>query len=89
MPGQVGQEALEQDKIVHLLERIEDLPEVVDVALFGDRLRAVLRSADDAQTLESGLRSAGCGPLTVRATAPSLEDVFIHYIRQAGSKAPP
>jgi ABC-2 type transport system ATP-binding protein len=71
------------------LERIEDLPEVVDVALFGDRLRAVLRSADDAQTLESGLRSAGCGPLTVRATAPSLEDVFIHYIRQAGSKAPP
>ncbi len=65
------------------VEELERLPEVVDAALFGDRLRAVVESPEAAATIERSLVDAGFGPITVNPVAPSLEDVFIRFIHEA------
>jgi ABC-2 type transport system ATP-binding protein len=71
-------------RAVAVLQAVEG---VAEVALFGERLHALLddpaRSAEAAARLES----AGFEPVEIRSIAPSLEDVFIHVIAAASGVA--
>jgi ABC-2 type transport system ATP-binding protein len=63
--------------------KLERLPGVSEVALFGDRLHVVLADPTVAETLALRLSTAGCEDATVREIVPSLEDVFIRLIAAA------
>jgi len=65
------------------LEHLEDLSGVLDAALFGSHLHAVIAHPEVAQTIASHLEDGGFAPVTVRQVEPSLEDVFIRAIRDA------
>jgi ABC-2 type transport system ATP-binding protein len=71
------------------LERLEDLPGVLDVALFGSLLHAVVADPEAAQAIASHLESGGFAPVTVHPVQPSLEDVFIRSIRDAEERRTP
>ena len=68
--------------------RLEALPDVFEVAVFGDRLHVVV--PDDPRstsTIESALAPAGLGTVAIERIVPSLEDVFIHSIeKDAGGR---
>ena len=65
------------------LETLDDLPEVIDAALFGSHLHAVVTAPEIAQAVQNRLEKRGFSPVMVRPVPPSLEDVFIHSIRVA------
>jgi len=65
------------------LELLEGLDAVLDAALFGDRVHAVLDDPNRADGVLSDLVHAGFTSATLRSTPPSLEDVFIRVIRDA------
>ena len=65
------------------LARLESLPGVVNAALFGDRLHAVVDDPTRGRDIERALDQAGFAPVTATPIAPSLEDVFIRAIREA------
>jgi ABC-2 type transport system ATP-binding protein len=69
------------------MARLEELPGVVEVALFGERLHVVLGDPAVGASLARSLDAAGCENATVRAISPSLEDVFIHVIARAEGEA--
>jgi ABC-2 type transport system ATP-binding protein len=61
-------------------ERLESVPGVMEVAVFGTRLHAVVSDEAAGRRIEERLRLDGNGPATVERIVPSLEDVFIHLI---------
>jgi ABC-2 type transport system ATP-binding protein len=65
------------------LGEIEQAPGVGEVSLFGDALHVALDDPARRAPLASRLETAGFAPVTIEAIEPSLEDVFIHVIRQA------
>jgi len=65
------------------LESLESLPGVIDAALFGEHLHAVVHEPEVASTIQSSLEGNGFDRVRVRPVAPSLEDVFIRSIREA------
>ncbi|PWB68995.1 MAG: multidrug ABC transporter ATP-binding protein, partial [Holophagae bacterium] len=65
------------------LPRLETLPGVVNAALFGDRLHAVVDDPARRGAIETALAEAGFAPVTATPIAPSLEDVFIRAIHAA------
>jgi ABC-2 type transport system ATP-binding protein len=69
------------------MARLEELPGVVEVALFGERLHVVLGDPAVGALLARSLDAVGCENATVRAISPSLEDVFIHVIARAEGEA--
>jgi len=69
------------------LARLEELPGVSDAALFGDRLHAVVDDPARSRGIEASLAASGFAPVTTRPIAPSLEDVFIRAIREAGRES--
>jgi ABC-2 type transport system ATP-binding protein len=70
----------------HALERLEAFSGVLDVALFGDRLHAVVAASEVGGRIQADLTAAGFSPVVVSPVPPSLEDVFIRYIRDAEAK---
>jgi len=55
-------------------------------AVFGDHLHLTVSSmVNDWSSIESALRQAGFKVTTAEAVVPSLEDVFIDRIAQAGA----
>jgi ABC-2 type transport system ATP-binding protein len=69
------------------MAKLERLPGVREVALFGDRLHVVLADATIAASLQHNLSAMGCEDATVREIVPSLEDVFIRLIADAEAGA--
>jgi ABC-2 type transport system ATP-binding protein len=65
------------------LESLETHPGVIDVALFGEHLHAVVEKPEIAATIQSRLESEDFAPVHVRPVPPTLEDVFIRSIREA------
>jgi ABC-2 type transport system ATP-binding protein len=65
------------------LESLETLPGVIDAALFGEHLHAVVDDPEVATAIQSLLNGEGFASVSVRPVAPSLEDVFIRSIREA------
>jgi len=80
-PGSVLE--IECPGAAHALDDLEVLPEVIDAALFGNQLHAVVTDPKNARVIQSHLESRGFAPLKVRPVPPSLEDVFIRSIREA------
>jgi ABC-2 type transport system ATP-binding protein len=69
------------------MAKLERLPGVSEVALFGNGLHVVLSEPAVASTLNESLTAAGCENVTIRAISPSLEDVFIRVIARAEGEA--
>lgn len=73
------------DAGLQAIEALRQLPEVREVALFGRGLHVM---ADDAETAARAIArrlEAGRIPVeTIEAIAPSLEDVFINLVQEAG-----
>jgi ABC-2 type transport system ATP-binding protein len=65
------------------LESLETLPGVIDAALFGEHLHAVVHDPEIAASIQRSLDGEGFASVSVRPVAPSLEDVFIRSIREA------
>jgi len=65
------------------LEHLDDLPGVIDAALFGNHLHAVVTAPEIAQAIHHHLETEGFAPVNSRPVPPSLEDVFIRSIREA------
>jgi ABC-2 type transport system ATP-binding protein len=73
-------------------ELLRERPEVVGVESFGERLHATLSlpasaAPQAAERVAAELRAAGLQVQAVRATAPSLEDIFIARIQAGGAAA--
>jgi len=80
-PGSVLE--IECRDAAHALETLDKLPEVIDAALFGNLLHAVVTAPEIAQVIQGHLDAGGFTPVRVRPVPPSLEDVFIRSIREA------
>ena len=66
---------------------VEDLPEVLDIQAFGDRLHLVMRSLDrGVPAVERRLAESGIKIEKWRPVSPSLENVFITMTRAGGSE---
>jgi hypothetical protein len=57
------------------------------VQLFGDRVHLRIDRAPEAQAAAEGLSRDGIAVASVRAIAPTLEDVFIERLTDAGRQA--
>jgi ABC-2 type transport system ATP-binding protein len=67
------------------LALLERLPEARAISAFGTALHVrVDEPARDGRRLQAALEAAGHTPVALRRIVPSLEDVFIHAIEQAG-----
>jgi ABC-2 type transport system ATP-binding protein len=80
-PGSVLE--IECRNAANALEHLEGVPGVIDVALFGNRLHAVVARPGIGARIEERLGAAGFVPVTVKPVSPSLEDVFIRSIHDA------
>ncbi len=65
------------------LEVLEELPGVIDAALFGDHVHVVVEGPAIAEDIQAQLDTGGFAPVNVHPVPPSLEDVFIRSIREA------
>jgi ABC-2 type transport system ATP-binding protein len=74
------------DRPAQAMAKLERLPGVGEVALFGTSLHVVLSEPSVAPTLDRSLVAAGCENVSVREIPPSLEDVFIRVIARAEGK---
>jgi ABC-2 type transport system ATP-binding protein len=75
------------------LEVLRARGDVAEVEVFGERLHVTLADAaadasESASRLARELRDAGIEVESARATAPTLEDVFIWRIREQGLEPP-
>jgi ABC-2 type transport system ATP-binding protein len=68
------------------MELLEGSPGIEDASVFGDRLHVVIDHPPRAHEVEKALAAAGFAPLAVEAVTPSLEDVFLKVIRNAGQE---
>jgi ABC-2 type transport system ATP-binding protein len=69
------------------MARLERLPGVAEVALFGNVLHVAVSEPSVAAGLAGGLAASGCEDAVVREISPSLEDVFIRVIARAEGRA--
>jgi ABC-2 type transport system ATP-binding protein len=84
-PGSIVEVAC--DRPAQAMARLESLPGVDEVALFGNSLHVVLSDPSALPGLEGSVAAAGCGSVSVREISPSLEDVFIRVIARAEGRA--
>jgi ABC-2 type transport system ATP-binding protein len=64
-------------------DMVRGMPGVVSTALFGNSVHAVLEDGEEAQRrLAVALAAAGIGAERVESVEPTLEDVFLHLVRQ-------
>ena len=62
------------------LEALRQAPDVIDAAIFGDKLHVLLRDASAASGLRPMLAAKGIEAASPRAIAPTLEDVFVQLV---------
>ena len=62
---------------------LDQLPGVLEAALFGERLHVALVEPGSGSALEQRLGGSGFSPVTVQPITPTLEDVFIRVISNA------
>jgi ABC-2 type transport system ATP-binding protein len=71
--------------VLAALATLEANPLALATSAFGTALHVLVADAErDAPALVAALDAAGLGPAEARRIVPSLEDVFIHAIEQAG-----
>ncbi|XGB42053.1 MAG: ATP-binding cassette domain-containing protein [Nodosilinea sp. LVE1205-7] len=58
---------------------------MVDIQTFGDRLDVLVKAADQGeQQIRDSLAAGGLSPQALRHDQPTLENVFVHRLRQQG-----
>ena len=73
------------DDAVSALESLGHIPGVVEAALFGRALHVVVDAADtDGERVRSALSTSGHPVRHLARVRPSLEDVFVSLVRDAG-----
>jgi ABC-2 type transport system ATP-binding protein len=83
-------ESIEQEIVEVVCSDVRDAAKLVknsgkEVQLFGDRINIVLYNYDkEYPAVESLLRSSGIEIYDNRVITPSLENVFIHLVKEAG-----
>src|SRR5205085_11215821 len=78
---------IEGDAIMDIARELRGMPGVEMVAPFGNTLHV---SGTERATLEKSIQEVtGREGVSVRAVDPTLEDVFIHLMRDLGSAARP
>ena len=65
---------------------LDQLPGVLEAALFGERLHVALTEPGSGAALEERLGGSGFSPVTVRPITPTLEDMFIRTIHTADAE---
>jgi len=87
-PTEIGYKAAQTREFYRqLLSRVRGMPGVEMVAPFGNTLHV---SGTERATLEKSIQEVtGREGVSVRAVDPTLEDVFIHLMRDLGSAARP
>jgi ABC-2 type transport system ATP-binding protein len=65
-------------------QALQHAPGVIEAAMFGRAVHAVIERADVAQTLPAYLSARGVACRSVSAVRPSLEDVFVALVRREG-----
>ena len=80
--------ALEGDRIGDAISQLQTAPGVLDVAMFGSALHALVDQADvRSPELQTRLNSAGFANVRLRRINPSLEDSFVHLVSASRSNA--
>jgi ABC-2 type transport system ATP-binding protein len=75
------------DRPVDAMQALDAMSEVEKTSLFGTALHAVLRSEDvDPARIAARLREAGLTVEAVERVTPSLEDVFLDVVDNAGAR---
>ncbi len=73
------------DATARAVEALQDLPELLEVGLFGRVVHATVREAGAAEeAVRRRLGERGIALLGIETIAPSLEDVFISRVREEG-----
>jgi ABC-2 type transport system ATP-binding protein len=68
------------------MEHLQGTSGVEDASVFGDRLHVVIDRPSRARQVEKALEAGGFAPFRVKRVTPSLEDVFLKVIRDAGQE---
>jgi len=69
------------------LEALAEAPWALETSVFGTRIHVVVRDPDDArERIERLLASRDNRPTSIERILPSLEDVFIHHVEEAGAE---
>ncbi len=66
------------------IDALRELPEVLDVALFGRALHVTLREPEALERLRERLAAEKVELSGIRRIPPALEDVFVARVREAG-----
>jgi ABC-2 type transport system ATP-binding protein len=74
-------------RVAEALDALGSEPAVLETSVFGTRLHAVVRDAEEGRRrIEARLRETGNVPAEIHRIAPSLEDVFIHHVEEEASR---
>ncbi|NNG16919.1 MAG: ABC transporter ATP-binding protein [Gemmatimonadales bacterium] len=72
------------DRLREARDRLQPLHQVERAAVFGDRLHVTLTDPSHAPVIETTLQDGGFSVRGTDRIEPSMEDVFIHHVSQAG-----
>jgi ABC-2 type transport system ATP-binding protein len=75
LPGDVW--SISGQPLLDVLRHLESHPDVLHVALAGNRMRAISRPGVRGRDLRRGLRRAGIKSTQIEQAEPTLEDVFL------------
>ncbi len=75
--------SLHTDRPRDARDRLRTVPGVVSASLFGEAVHVLLAPDTDPSALDGVLAAAGIEILEEEVVEPSLEDVFIHSVREA------
>ncbi len=68
------------DALGAALTAVREVPDVIDAAIFGDKLHILLREGREAPNFSSLLQQKGVVAGALRRIVPSLEDVFVQLV---------
>ena len=72
---------------VETMRALEAAPDVEKTSMFGTAVHAVLKSrAVDLAALRNRLQQSGLRVISMEPVLPSLEDVFLDVVEQAGER---
>jgi ABC-2 type transport system ATP-binding protein len=77
--------SVETSNAPRAVEALQGLPDILDASLFGRALHVTVRELSGAkQTITDRLRASGIEVQAIEPIPPSLEDVFVARVREAG-----
>jgi ABC-2 type transport system ATP-binding protein len=76
---------LQVSNAARAVELLQDLPGVIEAAMFGRALHVVTEESPGVEdTIVRVLEDAGLAPRALHRVQPTLEDVFVSLVRREG-----